>query len=119
MPGYVFRLIPPRPDFASTMSGEERGMMDAHFAYWSERLAQGQVIAFGPVADPGGQYGLGIVLAPDLAAAEVIRDGDPAMRSNSGFRTEIAPMLGLVTPPSVPDATGEGDTSGTGVPSSD
>jgi uncharacterized protein YciI len=102
--GFVFRLIPPRPDFASTMSDEERAVMDAHFAYWGELLARGQVVALGPVVDPAGAYGLGIVLAPDLAAAEMIRDDDPAMRSPFEFRTEIAPMLRLVTQAGAYDA---------------
>jgi uncharacterized protein YciI len=79
------------------MSSEERAVMDSHFGYWGELLARGQVIAIGPVADPHGPYGIGIVLAADLAEAEGIRDGDPAMRSPFGFRTEIAPMLRLVT----------------------
>jgi uncharacterized protein YciI len=102
--GYVFRLIPPRPDFAWTMSDEERAVMDAHFAYWGELLARGQVVALGPVADPAGAYGIGIVLAEDLAAAETIRDDDPAMRSPFEFRTEIALMLRLVTPAGAYDA---------------
>lgn len=80
--------------------------MDEHFAYWGELLARGQVIALGPVADPDGTYGIGIVLAPDMSAAEVIRDGDPAMRSPFGFRTEIALMLRLVTPSGAYDAEG-------------
>ena len=105
MTGYVFRLIPPRPDFALTMSEDERAVMDAHFGYWGALLARGQVIAIGPVADPNGPYGIGIVLAADLAEAEVIRDGDPAMRSHFAFRTEIAPMLRLVTQSGAYDAT--------------
>jgi uncharacterized protein YciI len=117
VPGYVFRLISPRPDFTSTMSEEERATMDAHFGYWGDLLAQDRVIALGPVADPGGPYGIGIVLAPDMAAAEAVRDSDPAMLSNSGFRTEIAPMLRLVTPSGAWDATV--DASGTGRPSID
>jgi uncharacterized protein YciI len=115
VPGYVFRLFPPRPDFTVTMSTDERAVMGAHFAYWGELLARGQVVAFGPVADPNGPYGIGIVLAPDLPSAEVIRDHDPAMRSPFGFRTEIAPMLRLVTQSGAYDAM-EG-ASGAGPPS--
>lgn len=87
------------------MSEDERAVMDAHFGYWGALLARGQVIAIGPVADPNGPYGIGIVLAADLAEAEVIRDGDPAMRSHFAFRTEIAPMLRLVTQSGAYDAT--------------
>ena len=98
MAGFVFRLIPPRPDFSATMSADERAVMAEHVAYWSELAAAGSVLAFGPVADPAGPYGIGIIVAGDLAAAEALRDADPAVRSGRGFRTEIAPMLALVTP---------------------
>lgn len=98
MKGFVFRLIPPRPDFATTMSDVERAMMTAHLEYWGELLEQGRVAAFGPVADPSGGYGLGVVFAEDLAEAEAIRDKDPTMAPGSGFRTEIAPMYRLITP---------------------
>jgi hypothetical protein len=97
MQGFLFRLIPPRPDFSSTMSVEEREAMMAHGGYWSGLVGEGRVIAFGPVADPAGQHGIGIVLVDDERAAAAVRDGDPAMRSPFGFRTEILPMLSLVT----------------------
>jgi uncharacterized protein YciI len=96
--GFVFRLIPPRPDFATTMSDDERALMTAHSEYWSDLIAQGRCVAVGPVDDPAGGYGLGVVLAEDLAGAEDIRDKDPAMAPGSEFRTEIAPMYRLVTP---------------------
>ncbi len=98
MKGFVFRLIPPRPDFAFTMTDAERSTMLEHMAYWTRLAEEGQVLAFGPVNDPSGPYGIGIVLADDPGTAELIRDADPAMASSHGFRTEIAPMLGVVTP---------------------
>jgi uncharacterized protein len=94
---FVFRLIPPRPDFRATMSEGERATMLAHVGYWSELLAQGRVIVFGPVDDQAAPHGIGIVLAEDLAGAESVRDGDPAMSSSHGFVTEILPMARLVT----------------------
>ncbi len=71
--------------------------MGEHSAYWRDLMARGSVLAFGPVADPAGVYGLGVVLADDLAGAEALRDGDPAVQK-IGMRTEIAPMVQLVTP---------------------
>jgi uncharacterized protein YciI len=97
MTGFVFRLIPPRPDFATTMTGDEKATMAVHFAYWSGLTEQGKVLAFGPVDDPSGHYGIGIVTAEDMNDAASIRDGDPAMTSSLGFRTEIAAMFSLVT----------------------
>jgi uncharacterized protein len=107
MMGFVFRLVPPRPSFASDMSAEERATMMDHVGYWSALNAQGRVLAFGPVNDPHGGYGIGVVLAENLADAESIRDADPAVRSAHGFRGEIAPMLRLVTPTDIYDAVPE------------
>ena len=105
---FVFTLVPPRPDFPFTMSDDERATMLEHVQYWSELTAAGRTVAYGPVADPAGSYGIGVVLADDLADAERLRDGDPAMRSSHGFRTEIAPMLRLVTPAATYDAAPPG-----------
>jgi uncharacterized protein YciI len=98
MQPYLFKLVPPRPDFPFTMTDDERAVMLEHVGYWTQLAATGTVLAFGPVADPAGGYGIGVVLAEDLAAAERLRDGDPAMRSDRGFETDILPMLRLVTP---------------------
>jgi uncharacterized protein YciI len=97
MTGFLFRLVPPRPDFPFTMSEDERATMAAHGAYWSALVARGTALAFGPVNDPEGPYGIGIVLAEDQMEAEEVRDADPAVTSRHGFRTEILPMLSLVT----------------------
>jgi uncharacterized protein YciI len=71
--------------------------MTEHVAYWSELAREGTALAFGPVSDPSGPYGIGIILVEDLVAAESLRDRDPAVISPYGFRTEIAPMPSLVT----------------------
>ena len=94
---FFCRLIPPRPDFASTMSAEERAVMLAHVGYWKDQLAQGKAIVFGPVADPDGDWGAGIVRAPDRAGVEALRDSDPAILFGRGFRYEILPFVQLVT----------------------
>jgi uncharacterized protein len=106
MSGYLFKLVPPRPDFAFTMSDDEKATMLEHVRYWGELASAGKTLAFGPVNDPAGGYGVGIVLAENLEDAERVRDGDPAMRSSHGFRTEIFPMLSLVTPSASYDAAG-------------
>lgn len=107
MMGFVFRLVPPRPSFPFDMSPDERATMIDHVGYWTGLAEQGRVLAFGPVGDPGGAYGIGIVLAGSQAEAEALRDLDPAIRSAQGFTTEIAPMLRLVTPTGTYDATPE------------
>jgi hypothetical protein len=106
MQPFLFKLVPPRPDFPFTMSAAERATMLEHVRYWGELTDAGATIAYGPVNDPAGGYGIGVVLAADLAEAERLRDGDPAMRSSHGFRTEIFPMLRLVTPSGSYNAAG-------------
>jgi uncharacterized protein YciI len=101
---FPFKLIPPRPDFPFTMSDPERATMLAHVSYWGELTAAGATIAYGPVDDPTGGYGIGVIVADDLAAAEALRDADPAVLSPHGFHTEILPMFRLVTPSATYDA---------------
>jgi len=86
------------------MSPDERATMTDHVGYWTTLAESGRVLAFGPVNDPAGPYGIGIVVADDLVAAQALRDADPAIRSPHGFRAEIAPMLQLVTPDGVHDS---------------
>jgi uncharacterized protein YciI len=93
---FFCRLIPPRPDFMTTMTPEERLIMQTHVGYWSGKVASGNAVVFGPVADPKGGYGIGIVQAADMAAMEALRDADPAMLSGVGFRYEILPMPRIV-----------------------
>ncbi|RVD58634.1 hypothetical protein EN828_20175 [Mesorhizobium sp. M2D.F.Ca.ET.185.01.1.1] len=90
------RLIPPRPDFAFTMSEEERALMGRHADYLREKLREGVMIMAGPVADPAGPWGLLILRAGSDAEARAVTDGDPVSRSGRGFRYEILPMLSVI-----------------------
>ncbi len=104
MRGFVLRLITPRPDFPATMTADERATMVEHSSYWTAMAEQGHVLGFGPVDDPVRPYGIAIVLAEDDEEAERLRAGDPALASPHGFRSELAPMLALVTPDARYDA---------------
>jgi uncharacterized protein len=76
---YVFvRTNNPRPTFHLDMSDEERRVMESHVAYWSEEARQGVAIAFGPVADPAGVYGIGVYQVDDSAHMQRMLDSDPA-----------------------------------------
>ena len=52
----------------------------------------GAVIAFGPVADPKGGWGVAIVEVEDDAAVRKLTDGDPVMRHAIGARYEVLSM---------------------------
>ena len=90
------RLLPPRPTFAADMNADEADVMRRHAAYWRGLLDQGSAIVYGPVGDPLGAWGLGVVRAPSEEAMNAMRDGDPAIQSGRGFRYEILPMMRAV-----------------------
>ncbi len=96
---FVCRLLSPRPTFPGDMTAEERAVMEEHVAYWTRQLEAGRVVVFGPVADPKGAWGLGVVRAPDLDAVRALEEEDPAIRSGRGFRYEILPMPQAVVAP--------------------
>ena len=81
---YLLRLDATRPDFAFTMTDDERATMGRHSAYWREHLSTGTALIFSPVADPTGPWGLCIAQAPDAAAAQALGDADPAVIEGVG-----------------------------------
>jgi uncharacterized protein YndB with AHSA1/START domain len=93
---FLVRLLPPRPSFMMDMTPDERAAMEAHAVYWGEQLAAGTAIAFGPVADPKGGWGLGLVRAADEDGVAAFGAHDPALTSQIGLRYEVLPMLQLV-----------------------
>jgi uncharacterized protein YciI len=67
-------------------------MMGEHVGYWKKLLDEGTAFAFGPVADPKGVWGVGIVEVEGEAAISALEKGDPAIQSGLGFRYEALPM---------------------------
>lgn len=88
---FFCRLIGPRPDFAFTMSEDERALMGRHADYLSSLGSK--AVVFGPVLDPQGPWGLGVFEVADEAELKRLLDDDPTVRSGAGFRYEILPML--------------------------
>jgi uncharacterized protein len=76
---FLFRLIPPRVDFAQTMTAEEQQAMAEHMVYWRQLLADGKVVVYGPVADPEGVWGMGVLRAADRAEVLAIGERDPSI----------------------------------------
>jgi uncharacterized protein YndB with AHSA1/START domain len=93
---FLCRLLPSRSSFMQDMSADERAVMQAHATYWRGKLAEGHVIAFGPVADPNGGWGVGIVSVRDEAELRTFQSEDPAIKSGIGLRYETLPMVTAV-----------------------
>ena len=93
---FLIRLLAPRPSFMADMTAEEMDVMRRHAGYWAELLGQGVAIAYGPVADPKGGWGAGILKAESEQAVLALRDLDPAILSGRGFSYEVLPMLNAV-----------------------
>ena len=86
---YLCRLLPPRPSFAHDMTADEAALMQSHASYRTELMARGHAVIFGPVADPTGPWGLGILRAQDDVQVHDLTNADPAIQSGKGFRYEI------------------------------
>jgi uncharacterized protein len=98
MSTFVFRLKPPRPNFALDMSDEEREIMGRHAAHWEPLVESGQMVAFGPVLDGSGSWGLGVVEADDEEEIRAFAERDPVVTTGMA-EIEMGKMLtGFVRP---------------------
>lgn len=90
MTWFLYRLTPPRPDFAVTMTEQEQQVMADHAAYWREHL-DGACVIFSPVADPAGVWGMALLrgTAEETAA---LGAADPAV-TTGGCTCELLPLL--------------------------
>jgi len=93
---FLCKLIPPRPTFAQDMTAEERTIMQQHVTYWTNLADEDIAIAFGPVADPAGAWGVGILQVETEAEAQAIRAEDPTIKSGRGFQFEVFAMPRLI-----------------------
>jgi uncharacterized protein YciI len=88
---FFLKLIPPRPTFFQDITDEERAIMQEHGNYWKTLVDRGVVIVFGPVFEPTGVYGIGVI---EANAEEEVRDliaNDPVRKADLG-KHEYYPM---------------------------
>ncbi len=78
---FVYKLIPPRPSFASDPTQTEAGIMARHFGYWRRLMDRGIAVVYGPVADPAGSWGLAVVEAESEEDVHALGVDDPAVSS--------------------------------------
>ena len=79
---FVLYLLPPRPDFAQSMTDEERGNYDETCRVLDRNHEPGKVLAFGPVLDPKEVYGLGIISVDSEQEVKDFIANDPAATIN-------------------------------------
>jgi uncharacterized protein len=78
---FVYKLIPPRPTFPVDMTDAEAATMEQHFAYWRRFEQRGIVVVLGPVLDPSGTWGLGVIAGGDPNDINALGAEDPAVKS--------------------------------------
>jgi hypothetical protein len=59
------------------MTDDERTIMQEHAAYWKSYMDKGMVHVFGPVLDPKGVYGFGVVSVDDEQQLKEFINNDP------------------------------------------
>jgi hypothetical protein len=90
---YLLKLIIPRLSFSDDMTVEEKEIMQKHSIYWNDLMNKGFVVVYGPVMDPEGIYGLGVVKVTDKEQVETLIKNDPA--SVLG-KYEVLPMNAIL-----------------------
>jgi uncharacterized protein len=92
---FLYKLIPPRPTFATDMQADEAQAMAEHVAYWKRLTDDRTAVVFGPVQDPAGSWGLAVVEADGEAEVRALGVRDPAVTSGVA-RFEVCPMGGAI-----------------------
>ena len=93
---FFLKLNPPRPTFVMDMTAEEKGIMQKHVGYWTSLLNDGTAIVFGPVPDPSGGYGAGVVSVNSEEHLKELIANDPANGLN---KYEYYPMMAIFKQP--------------------
>lgn len=93
---YLARLVSSRPSFMQDMSDADRQNMREHAIYWTGKQAEGKMLIFGPVADPAGGWGLGIMRVASEAELYELQRNDPAILGIEGLHYENLPMPRVV-----------------------
>lgn len=81
------------------MTDTEKKIMHEHSVYWRTHMEKGNIVMYGPVADPKGAWGVGIVHMSSRQEVEEFGKNDPAIKSQKGFRFEFFPMPSFVQKP--------------------
>jgi uncharacterized protein YciI len=83
MATFVLRLKAPRPNFAQTITDEEREIMNRHAAHWHPYLERGDMVVFGPVLTDEDSYGLAVVETDDEQGLRDFAAEDPVVTTGT------------------------------------
>jgi len=73
------------------MTEVERKVMSEHIAFWTHQVERGTTVVMGPVLDPRGACGIGVVEVKDEAELRALLASDPAVKAGLQ-RDEFYPM---------------------------
>ncbi|ADL50829.1 YciI family protein [Clostridium cellulovorans] len=93
---YILKSLPTRPTFPQDMTAEEREIMQQHITYWEDKAEKGIAIVFGPVFDPKGGYGLGVIEVDEEEQVHALIKDDPAVKA--GLQKPEFYLMGAVLP---------------------
>jgi uncharacterized protein YciI len=102
---FAYKFVSYKPDLPVSMTEHEAAVMGEHVAYWQDLLDRGSAVAFGPVLDPAGAWGIAVVEADTEADVLAIRAGDPVIRADLGT-IEVHAMPGAISRPANSPRTG-------------
>jgi uncharacterized protein YciI len=74
------------------MTDDERDVMGRHAAHWQSVIDAGQMVAFGPVVDGTGSWGLAVVESEDEEELRAFAAQDPVVTRRTAT-LEIGEML--------------------------
>ncbi|MEH7334353.1 YciI family protein [Neobacillus drentensis] len=86
MEEFVYLIRPNRHDFIETMTQEEAIIMDEHFQYLKDLLAEEKLVLAGPCLD--GAFGICVFKSESWENAEEVMNNDPAV-SNGIMSSEL------------------------------
>lgn len=81
---YLCKFIPPRANFLGTLSADEKAWMTQHGAYMNKLLAQGVIVAHGPVIGDGEGYGVSLYQIADDQEIAAYTSQDPIVQNGVG-----------------------------------
>jgi uncharacterized protein YciI len=93
---FHLKLVPPRPTFPFDITDAEREAMGRHSQYWRGLAEAGTAIAVGPVFAEDGAFGLVVLEADSLEAAQAIGDADPVIQADLGLRFVASSMPSII-----------------------